>query len=243
MHWGDGSAPDTYSSGGVVTHTYADGPATPTITVDLVDEDDTHTGAGSKSITVNNVVPTIALSGAASVERGIELLADPGHDHRPGPGHGDELDRALGRRSAPDTYASGGVVTHTYADGPATPTITVDLVDEDGTHTGAGSKSITVEQRGADDRPLRGGRGRRGLELLADPGHDHRPGRRHGDELDRALGRRLGPGHVLLRRSGDAYLCRRAGHADDHGRPGGRGRHAHRRRLEVDHGEQRRSRC
>ncbi len=51
VHWGD-SSPDTYAAGGVVTHTYADGPATPTITVDLVDEDGTHTGAGTKSITV-----------------------------------------------------------------------------------------------------------------------------------------------------------------------------------------------
>ena len=40
-----------------MTHTYADGPAAPTITVDLVDEDGTHTAAGSLGLTVSNVAP------------------------------------------------------------------------------------------------------------------------------------------------------------------------------------------
>ena len=40
VHWGDGNS-DTYTSNGAKTHTYADGPATRAITVDLVDEDGT----------------------------------------------------------------------------------------------------------------------------------------------------------------------------------------------------------
>ncbi len=40
VHWGDGSS-DTYLAAGVKTHTYADGPASRSITVDLVDEDGT----------------------------------------------------------------------------------------------------------------------------------------------------------------------------------------------------------
>ena len=36
-----------------------------------------------------------------------------------------------------DTYGSNGAKTHTYADGPNDYTITVDLVDEDGTFTAA----------------------------------------------------------------------------------------------------------
>ena len=174
VHWGDGSQ-DTYPSGGAVTHTYADGPATPTITVDLVDEDGTHAGAGSKQITVNNVPPTIALSGAAAVDEGssysltLGAISDPGTDtvtswivHW---GDGSQ-----------DTYPSGGAVTHTYADGPATPTITVDLVDEDGTHAGAGSKQITVNNVAPtidlSGAPRSTARATRSLGAITDPGTD-----------------------------------------------------------------------
>ncbi|MBK7954247.1 MAG: hypothetical protein IPK02_09950 [Candidatus Accumulibacter sp.] len=142
VHWGDGLS-DTYASAGEVSHVYADGLATPTINVDLVDEDGTHSNAGSKAITVNNVAPTIALGGAASVNEGASytltmgVISDPGTDsvssyvvH-----WGDGLS---------DTYASAGEVSHVYADGLATPTINVDLVDEDGTYSNAGSKAITV---------------------------------------------------------------------------------------------------
>ena len=126
-------------------HTYADGPDTRTVTVTV--DDGVASGTDTATATVSNVAPTIALSGAASVNEGssysltLGAITDPGQDtvtswivH-----WGD---------SSSDTYAAGGVVTHTYADGPATPTITVDLVDEDGTHTGAGTKSITVDNVG-----------------------------------------------------------------------------------------------
>jgi hypothetical protein len=58
VHWGDGST-DAYNTGGDVNHTYADGNAPRTITVDLVDEDGTHIEASSLSLTVNNVAPTV----------------------------------------------------------------------------------------------------------------------------------------------------------------------------------------
>ena len=42
-----------------------------------------------------------------------------------------------------------GAKSHTYADGPATRAITVDLIDEDGTFLNrANAFSVTVEQRG-----------------------------------------------------------------------------------------------
>jgi hypothetical protein len=144
VHWGDGNS-DTYSTGGDVTHVYADGAASPTITVDLVDEDGTHTNAGAKSISVNNVAPTIALGGAASVNEGatytltLGAVTDPGTDtvtsYLVDWGDGSNI-----------SYAAAGDVTHVYADGAGdiNRTISVSLVDEDGTHSGAGSKEITV---------------------------------------------------------------------------------------------------
>ena len=137
VHWGDGATTGPISgnpTGQVLLHTYADGPNTPTISVDLTDEDGTFLAAGTKSITVNNVPPTIAISGTSTVAEGssysltLGAITDPGTDtvtqwivH-----WGD------GQTS---TFNAGGVQTHTYADGPATENIIVDLTDEDGTFT------------------------------------------------------------------------------------------------------------
>ena len=146
VHWGDGATTTASGNptGQVLTHTYADGPSTPTITVDLTDEDGPELAAGTKTITVNNVPPTIAISGAASVAEGssysltLGTITDPGQDtvtqwivH-----WGDGVT---------STFNAGGVQTHTYADGPATENITVDLKDEDGTFTSvANALSVSV---------------------------------------------------------------------------------------------------
>jgi hypothetical protein len=136
VHWGDGNA-NTYNSNGVKTHTYADGPSSRSITVDLVEEDGTFLDrANPLSVSVDNVAPTIAISGEASVNEGssysltLGAVTDPGNDtvssyvvHW---GDGNS-----------NTYSTNGAKTHTYADGPNDYNVTVDLVDEDGTFTNA----------------------------------------------------------------------------------------------------------
>ena len=87
VHWGDGSS-DTYTSNGVKTHTYADGPNACAITVDLVDEDGTFNRQmpAPFQVHVNNVAPTIAIAGGASVNEGsvysltLGAVTDPGTD-------------------------------------------------------------------------------------------------------------------------------------------------------------------
>ena len=117
----------------MLTHTYADGPTTPTIAVDLTDEDGLEANSGTKTITVNNVQPTIAISGAATVAEGAPYSLTLGAITDPGP---DTVTQWIvhwgdGQTS---TFTSGGVQTHAYADGPGGPfNITVDLTDEDGT--------------------------------------------------------------------------------------------------------------
>jgi hypothetical protein len=70
VHWGDGQS-DTYSANGAVTHTYADGPNTYAISVDLVDEDGTFENRGTPlSVTVDNVAPTAGVSGPGNGVRG-----------------------------------------------------------------------------------------------------------------------------------------------------------------------------
>lgn len=101
-------------------------------------------GTGSLTVAVHDVAPTIALSGAGSVNEGsfytlvLGAITDPGTDtvYQWIVNWGD------GKTS---TYNRAGEVTHVYADGPSTPTITVDLQDQVGTHRAAGSLSLTVE--------------------------------------------------------------------------------------------------
>jgi Big-like domain-containing protein/HYDIN/CFA65/VesB family protein len=145
VRWGDGSS-DTYSTNvGAKTHTYADGPAGETITVDLVDEDGTFLAAGGTSVTVDNVAPTISPSGAAHVNEGSAYSLTLGAVTDPGTDTVSSYVVHWGDGSS-DTYSTNvGAKTHTYADGPAGETITVDLVDEDGTFLAAGGTSVTVD--------------------------------------------------------------------------------------------------
>src|SRR5207237_2058208 len=117
VHWGDGSSA-TYSTNGAKSHTYADGPNDYNVTVDLVDEDGTFLDrANPLSVHVNNVPPSVAISGNASANEGspysltLGAVTDPGTDtvssyvvH-----WGD---------GASDTYPWNGAKRHTYADGP-----------------------------------------------------------------------------------------------------------------------------
>ena len=78
VHWGDGNS-NIYNSNGVKTHIYADGPDDHAITVDLVDEDGTFFDrANPLSVHVNNVAPTIAISGNANVNEGASYSLAPG---------------------------------------------------------------------------------------------------------------------------------------------------------------------
>src|SRR4051794_10753500 len=63
--WGDGTSLLVTGNPASVTHTYADGPHGYTITASATDEDGTYS-AHNLSVTVNNVAPTLTLSGAAA---------------------------------------------------------------------------------------------------------------------------------------------------------------------------------
>ena len=145
VHWGDGGT-DSYGSGGVQTHVYADGPATPTIVVDLVDEDGTHTGAGSLIITVNNVAPTVdppAVTPEPSDE-GAEVTAsaafsDPGTLDT----HTCTIDWGDGTVAAGTVASDACGGTHTYADNDSY-TVEVCVTDNDG-DTGCADSEHVVE--------------------------------------------------------------------------------------------------
>ncbi len=152
VDWGDGTPaqllldPDL-SAPVMVEHVFADGPATPTITVTATDEDGTF-GLGTVAVTVANVAPVATVSGAAAVAEGatytltVSDFFDPGTDTVSALtvdwGDGTPAQLLLD----PDLSAPV-MVEHVFADGPATPTITVTATDEDGTF-GLGTVAVTV---------------------------------------------------------------------------------------------------
>ena len=122
---------------------FPDGPSAHTVTVTVSDGE--LTGDDDSAVTVDNVAPTIAISGAASVNEGSSYSLTLGAVTDPGTDTVSSYVVHWGDGNT-DTYTSNGVKTHTYADGPNNYAITVDLTDEDGTYLDrANAKSVTVD--------------------------------------------------------------------------------------------------
>ncbi len=146
--WGDGVTENFTGNptGLSKTHTYADGINTYIIRVSLTDEDGSYNSAGTQSVTVNNVAPTIALSGASSVNEGsvytlnLGSIIDPGADTVTGYSicWGDGVTENFTGNPV------GVAKAHTYATGTANYSITVSLTDEDGSYAAAGTTSVLV---------------------------------------------------------------------------------------------------
>lgn len=145
IDWGDGTiSAQVLRPVGTITHVFADdedGPIDSTVRlvrVGLWDGD--AFVAALFPVAVNNVAPTIALSGAAIAEVGspysltLGAVTDPGRDTttarviRWGDG-------------TTETTSVGGTFAHTYATSGSR-TVVVDLVDEDGTFLDAGTLTV-----------------------------------------------------------------------------------------------------
>jgi hypothetical protein len=159
IDWGDGSgvqvltAAELAALGGNVGHRFLDDENGPenatarTISVTVRDGDGGE-ATGQQVVTVNNVVPTIALAGAAVAEIGVAYtltlgaVVDPGTDtvseYRIDWGDGTPAQVIAAADLPPD-----GQLTYSYSSTGAR-TISVTLVDEDGTHADAGLLSVDV---------------------------------------------------------------------------------------------------
>ena len=120
------------------THIYND-LGVKSIVVDLVDEDGTHPFAGSHSVTVIDVPPTVNLTGPSSVNEGdvYSLTLDAGSESFV------TLVVHWGDGST-NSYTTDGAKNHVYNDGGIDVVITVDLVTASVTNVGVGSKTVTV---------------------------------------------------------------------------------------------------
>ncbi len=136
-----------------MTHTYADGTANYTISASATDEDGTYAAGNTVAVTVNNVAPTLVISGAASVNEGSSYTlnlssSDPGVDtiSQWTINWGDSTQVVTGHPAS---------VTHTYADGTVNYTISATATDEDGTYAAGNTVGGNGQQRGSDARDQR----------------------------------------------------------------------------------------
>ena len=144
----DGNNFDADSTGVALEFRPSDGPATRTVALRVTD-DGGLSDTATTTMEVTNVAPTIVVKGPGTAALGADYtlslgtITDPGDDTvtQWTVNWGDGLS---------DTYTAGGNQTHVYQnEGPYT--VSVDLTDEDGTHTGAGGLNLTVNPAASTD--------------------------------------------------------------------------------------------
>ena len=149
VHWGDGTSTQTYSGSDlatanyVVAHTYADGGNTATIRVDLLYRSQTYADVVSQTITINAPTtssPYLTISGSSCTDEGApyDLLLSSSVTTLTswtvywGDGSSNMYP------AVPLSYTNG-VVTHKYAAGPNSYTITATATDGTTTYTTGGT--------------------------------------------------------------------------------------------------------
>ena len=126
------------AAGGVPSFTFTppdDG--TYTVSLTVTDKDGGPSAAATRTLTVGNVAPTVALAGGPAVNEGNTYTLTLGAATDPGTDTVSQYLVHWGDGSS-DTYTTAGTPTHTYAD-DGSYSITVDVTDEDGTFTNAGN--------------------------------------------------------------------------------------------------------
>ena len=172
VHWGDNTS-DVYDSAGEVTHAYPDGPESYVINVDLVDEDGTHTDAGSLTVDVENVAPTVALAGPSAVDEQDTRIysfssSDPGDDTFTLVGKSCGVNGILSNVTF-DTSAGAGSFECTFPDGFAISTVSVEVADSDGAVSNTDTLGVVVNNVAPDVEAGNGQTASEGSLLELDP--------------------------------------------------------------------------
>ena len=152
INWGDGSSIQTLTAAelaalaGNVEHIFPDDESglinTTSHAISVTVNNGERSITQTKDLTVIDVAPLIALSGAPSVNEGVTYTLNLGAITDPGIDTVTSYVVNWGDGSS-DSYSAAGDVLHTYAaDGNYT--ISADLIDEDGVHVNAGSLAVLV---------------------------------------------------------------------------------------------------
>ena len=127
-----------------MTHTYADGDANYTIEATATDEDGTYAAGNTVAVAVDNVAPTLTISGDANVNEGrcytLNLVVE-----RSGRRTRSPVGRSTGATALEVVTGNPSSVTHTYADGDDNYMISATATDEDGTFASGNTVAVTVD--------------------------------------------------------------------------------------------------
>jgi PKD domain len=186
VDWGDGSAHTTFSQNttgslGAQSHTYADGPATRTVSVSVTDKNN-GTDTKTFTVTVNNVAPTVTLSAAndLSVNEGQTrtysyTISDPGQDTID---HVTTSCGANGTKGTETNTNAGGSFQCTFPDGDATSTVSASATDSDLDTGNLATQSVAIHNvaptvtLGANDLSVNEGSTHTYSYTISDPGSD-----------------------------------------------------------------------
>jgi hypothetical protein len=147
INWGDGSAVQTVNGNpSSATHTFADGPATRTVSATASNANGTFNAGSTVSVSVANVAPTLTISGASTVEAGTLYTlnlssSDPGADTI------SQWTIDWGDNTAHQIVSGNPAsITHTFAAGLNSVTISAIGMDEDGTFSAGNTVGVTVSR-------------------------------------------------------------------------------------------------
>jgi hypothetical protein len=143
--WGDGSVDTLTGNPSTATHVYADGPSTATISARATNDDGTF-NSNTKTVTANNVPPTITISGANSVNEGATYTLNLSETDTTPDAASDvptSWQITWGDGNTQTVSGNPSSVTHVYADGPSTANISATATNDDGTFS-SNSKTVTV---------------------------------------------------------------------------------------------------
>jgi uncharacterized delta-60 repeat protein len=142
INWGD-SVQVVPGNPASVAHTYADGVNNYTISATVTTSTGTFPVGNTVAVTVQNVAPTLAISGASDVNEGASYTLnlssfDPGPDTITSwsINWGDGIEVVTGNPTS---------VIHSYADGDASYTISATATDEDGTFAAGNTVNVDVD--------------------------------------------------------------------------------------------------
>jgi hypothetical protein len=142
VNWGDGNTQTVNGNPSSVTHTYAAGPNSYTIHASATDNVGTYAAGNTVAVSVLHVTPSFSLSGAASINEGsaytLGLSASDLHAVASWSinwGDGSGVQSVTGNPSS---------VTHTYATGPNSYTISASAIDNTGTYAAGNSIPVSV---------------------------------------------------------------------------------------------------
>ncbi len=137
VHWGDGNS-GTFSNAGNITHAYGSAIGPTNIVVDILDANGVHAACATVAVSISHM--TLPLGGNSNANPGaayslnLGTALDPGHSVSRYIVHWGD--------GATNTYTTGGIVKHVYANNqllPVKAAITVDVID----NSGAGGANFT----------------------------------------------------------------------------------------------------